>query len=534
MLKQIILLSGPVSSGKSNLAKRLRDRHGLTVVSTRELIRQLEPNVEPERKAMQRAGERLDRKTEGGWVAEAVGRLTTNNSDIEYLVVDAVRIRNQIAGLRRAYGSKVIHIHLTASDEVLRDRYLKKQSPIQELPTYADVQKNATERNVKKLAEFADVVINTDRCLPEDISVRAASHIGIYGRTFYQNVDVLVGGQYGSEGKGQVVAFLSKEYDYLVRVGGPNAGHKVWASTGSYTFHHLPSGTRSSDAKLIIGAGAVLRLPDLLKEIAEHTVRRDRLVIDPNAILIEDEDIVIEKELEKSIGSTARGVGAATARKILRTIAKPKVRLVRNEPELAAFMGETREILEKAHSEGKKILLEGTQGTALSIHHGMYPYVTSRDTTVAGCLAEAGISPARVRKIVMVCRTYPIRVQSPEDGTSGYMSQEISLEEIHKRSGIPLEELQRIEKTSTTNKKRRIAEFDWTLIRMASCLNSPTDIALTFSDYFTIENQKARRFEQLSIETINFIEELEKVASAPVSLISTRFHSRSIIDRRMW
>ena len=193
-------------------------------------------------------------------------------------------------------------------------------------------------------------------------------------------------------------------------------------------------------------------------------------------------------------------------------------------------------MFEEAFCNRKRVLLEGTQGTGLSLYHGHYPHVTSRDTTVAGCLAEAGISPSRVRKVVMVCRTYPIRVQSPSGPgrTSGLMSQEITLEEIAKRSGIDIDELNKIEITSTTKRKRRIGEFDWALLRKAASLNAPTDIALTFSDYLSSKNRDARRVEQLTPETIQFIQEIERVAAAPVSLISTRFHSRSIIDRRSW
>lgn len=114
------------------------------------------------------------------------------------------------------------------------------------------------------------------------------------------------------------------------------------------------------------------------------------------------------------------------------------------------------------------------------------------------------------------------------------MSQEISLEVISERSGIALKELERTERTSTTNRERRIAEFDWDLLRNASLLNKPTDIALTFTDYLTIENRAAKRFEQLHPETINFIEEIERVSDARVSLIGTGFNLRSIIDRRLW
>jgi adenylosuccinate synthase len=107
-------------------------------------------------------------------------------------------------------------------------------------------------------------------------------------------------------------------------------------------------------------------------------------------------------------------------------------------------------------------------------------------------------------------------------------------ETISQRSGVPIEELTVTELTSTTKKKRRVAEFDWTLLRKAASLNGPTDIAITFADYITIKNRDARRFEQLSPETLRFIEEVERVAGAPVSLITTKFDFRSIIDRRAW
>jgi adenylosuccinate synthase len=114
------------------------------------------------------------------------------------------------------------------------------------------------------------------------------------------------------------------------------------------------------------------------------------------------------------------------------------------------------------------------------------------------------------------------------------MSLEISWADVAKRSGIPIEELERNERTTTTDRRRRVSEFDWDLFQRAVTLNAPTDVALTFADYITIKNRNANRFEQLSAETINFIEELQCVASAPVSLISARFDSRSIIDRRAW
>ena len=114
------------------------------------------------------------------------------------------------------------------------------------------------------------------------------------------------------------------------------------------------------------------------------------------------------------------------------------------------------------------------------------------------------------------------------------MGKELSWEEISERSGIPVAELRDSEKTTTTKTQRRVAEFGWSDARRAAALNGPTDIALTFTDYLSIKNKDARRFEQLTAETIRFVEELELVAAASVSLIATRFHYRSIIDRRRW
>jgi adenylosuccinate synthase len=269
----------------------------------------------------------------------------------------------------------------------------------------------------------------------------------------------------------------------------------------------------------------------LLKEIADCGVDAGRLCIDGNAMVITDDDIKSEAELVKNIGSTGQGVGAATARRIMQR--NKGTLLAKQIPELKPYLENALEVLEDAYSRNEKVLLEGTQGTGLSLYHGIYPYVTSRDTTALGCLAEAGIPPNRVRKVVMVCRTYPIRVESPDKETSGPL-RDISWEEIARRSGYGAEKLRRAEKTTTTKRQRRIGEFEWALLQRAALLNGATDIALTFTDYISKENVKAKRFEQLTRETINFIQEVERVACAPVSLISTGFNSRSIIDRRSW
>jgi adenylosuccinate synthase len=271
---------------------------------------------------------------------------------------------------------------------------------------------------------------------------------------------------------------------------------------------------------------------NLLQEIADCQVDVERLFIDPQAMIISSQDVRAERRLVETIGSTGQGGGASTARRISRS---RDVVLAGDVPVLRPYTRRSVvELLEESYARGEKVLLEGTQGTGLSLYHGFYPHVTSRDTTVSGCLAESGIAPGRVRKVVMVCRTYPIRVMDPEGHTSGPMSREVTWEEIAARSGIPLDTLKEAEVGSVSGNPRRVGEFDWAQLRRASVLNAPTDIALTFADYLSIENRKARRFEQLTEETIHFIDEVERVAAARVSMVGVDFHPRSIIDRRLW
>lgn len=436
--------------------------------------------------------------------------------------------------IRRAYGPEVFHIHVKADPKVLKQRYLDRSRADDADLEYEALKKNRTERNIESLAELADVVVDTGRCSAASVLVRATALLNLYPRGAEKLVDVLIGGQYGSEGKGNIVGHIAPEYDLLVRVGGPNAGHQVFAEPEPEKYFHLPSGTqRAPNAKLLLGPGAVINPTKLLDEIAKHGISSERLVIDRQAIVISSDDIEQERARFGNISSTAQGVGLASARKLTGRSdykAGTDLFLARDCSDLQPFLGSARKVLADAFVKGHRILLEGTQGTSLSLHHGQYPHVTSRDTTVAGCLADAGIAPSNVRRVIMVCRTYPIRVGGP----SGPMEYEVDMEEIHHRSRIPLDPLKNAERTTTTNKERRIAEFDWEQFKDSVQLNGPTDIALTFVDYFGIENRKAFRFEQLTDETIRFVEEVERVSGRPVSLLSTDFNWRNVIDRRSW
>lgn len=533
-MRNVIVISGPIAVGKSEVARAIVERYSARRLSTGDLIRASLPSGS-DRAAQQTAGDRLDRQTKGMWVATALGRLRQDDPGIaasDTVVVDSVRRLEQVDELREAFGTetRVLHVHLTAPDAVLRRRYRIRRRASDPVD-YDEVRARPPESAIESLAAPADIVIDYSGELPAvDAAVRVAARLGLYS-SHRSYVDAIVGGEYGSEGKGHIANFLAPEYDVLVRVGGPNAGHSVLDEKGvKYVHHLLPSGTLVSSAHLLIGPGAAIGVDGLLKEINDCEVTPDRLSIDPQVVVITGEHREREKaDLVGRIGGTGQGGGAATADRVMRTAG-----LARDVPELRAFLRPAAEVLDRAYGAGQRILLEGTQGSGLSLYHGEYPYVTSRDTTVAGCLAEAGIPPSRVRRVVMVVRTYPIRVQSPEGSTSGTMAREISWAEIARRSGISYSSLLKAERTSTTQRQRRVSEFDWQLLQRSASLNGPTDIALTFADYLTVANRDARRFDQLDSATIRFIEEVESVAGAPVSLVSTRFHRRSIIDRRTW
>lgn len=527
--RTIVVVSGPVAGGKSTLARSLAERFDGARMSTRDLLMpRLKPGETPSRQTLQRAGAELDKETGGRWVADRLSR-RIYDAPQELVIVDSVRIAEQLEGLRQAFGREIRHVHVTASRETCAARYEKRRSraEVAEADSYEQVVADPTEERVDELGPMADIAIDTDRDGPDDVLVRVAAQLGLLDREHAPCVDVIVGGGYGSEGKGNIAFYLAPEYDLLVRVGGPNAAHKVYLASGEiFTHFSLPSGTQAGQARLVLGPGAVVYPPDLLSEIARCDVTKDRLSIDPHVMIIEESDKEDEARLVGAIGSTASGTGAATARRLLRG---PDVRLARDVPDLHPYIRPTHEILERAYLARSRIMLEGTQGSGLSLHHGPYPYVTSRDTNVAGCLAEAGIAPARVRKVVLIVRSYPIRV----GGNSGPLTSELNWDEIERRSGLT--DLVDKERTSKTNRIRRVGEPEWDLLRRAALHNAPTDIALTFADYLGAENTEAWRFEQLTEETIRFIDEIERVTGARVSLIATGFMPhRGVIDRRQW
>ncbi|MFT4510341.1 adenylosuccinate synthetase [Caballeronia sp. 15711] len=552
--RQIVVISGKTCSGKSGLADLLEREFQFRVVRSRKAPHGPgNPEADSGDVAILTGrGLQADKHTDSTWLLDATQEVLKALDPAKSVVVDHLSSPAQVAQFRRVFGEDLIHVHLYASNETLQDRYARTEGTREDAPSYAEVDHLKDEQDIDALKNDADVRIYTTRSDSRDTLVRVAARLHLFTPPEIRCVDVLIGGQYGSEGKGNVVSYLAREYDVIVRVGGPNAGHTVASPQGPYTYHHLPSGARDVDARLLLGPGMTIRLKGLFDEICDCGIGPDRLFIDPQATIIEDEDVEREGEhLVSTIASTGSGSGAATARRIL-SRGKAAFRMARDVPALAPYVGTegnyrgtTADRLEEAYRKGQSILLEGTQGSGLSLFHGTYPYVTSRDTNVAGCLAEAGISPSRVRKILMVIRPMPIRVGDPDGETgqtSGPLKHETSFDEIARHAGLDASALHKAEKTSTTKRKRRVGWFEWEQFRKACALNAPTDIVLTFADYLHSGNRNARRFEQLTADTIKFVEELERVSQAPVSLINTRFPReedgtddlRSLIDRRNW
>jgi len=548
--RPIVVISGKTGSGKSDLTTLLAREYSFHAIRTRDVLAARAGRT-ASRRALLDKGRELDRDTGHDWVVAEVAEQIRKLPPHMGVVVDHVSGPAQVEAFRTKFGASVLHVHLWASADSLRDRYSIEVGHRVDEAEYAAIDHLRDDDTVLRLKHDADVRINTDRSDARDTLVRVAARLHLFTPPEVRCVDVIIGGQYGSEGKGNVVGYLAREYDVMVRVGGPNAGHTVASAAGNYTYHHLPSGSRDVTARILLGPGMTIWLEGLLQEIDDCGITAERLFIDPQAIIIEQADKDAEKRVVSHIGSTGSGSGAAAARRITdRELST--VRLARDEPALRDYVGQdgnwrgsTTERLEEAYRSGHSILLEGTQGSGLSIFHGEYPHVTSRDTNVAGCLAEAGISPSRVRKILMVIRPMPIRVGDP-DGTSGKTSGPLkhptTFDNIAADAKLVAASLHAAEKTSTTKRKRRVGWFEWEQYRKACALNAPTDVVLAFADYVEGANSNARRFEQLGAKTIKFIEELERVAQAPVSLINTRFprehHGvgdlRTIIDRRNW
>lgn len=335
-------------------------------------------------------------------------------------------------------------------------------------------------------------------------------------------VTAVIGGQFGSEGKGKIAAYLATDTAMAIRTGGPNAGHTVEHQGRFFKVQSIPCAFVNPDCILAIGAGGVIDYQLVLTEIESLNLNERRVVIDPLAVVISPEHAQSEADLKARISSTGKGVGAATIAKIWRG---REATLARDVAGLRPFLGDVAGTANALISQQAHVLLEGTQGFGLSLHHGAYPFVTSRDTTAGALCSEAGISPRLLNEIVLVIRTYPIRVA----GNSGPLANEITWTDVTRESGYadPV-----IEHTTVTGNVRRVGRFDLEQVKRAVLVNRPTQIAVNFLDYLDHRNRGVGVFDDLTDAAVRFVEMLSTELGVPVTMMGTGPRNREIIDRR--
>ena len=293
-------------------------------------------------------------------------------------------------------------------------------------------------------------------------------------------VSIVVGGQYGSEGKGKVTHWLARKQQarYAIRVGGPNSGHTVVDKGRRTVLRTLPTPVLIDGVIGVVPAGAYLDVDVLLREVEETGLTKDRLLIHPWAVVIDDSMKEDERQagLVEAIGSTGQGVGGAVAQRAMR---RRSVTFAGDMESLRRFVRpDLDRILADALDRGERIIVEGTQGFGLSIlHGGHYPYATSRDTTAAGALSEAGLSPRDVDCVALTLRAFPIRV----GGNSGPLPLKTTWETIRCEcgAGADLTEL-----TTVTGRPRLVAKLHEEIVLRAVRMNRPDLVILNHVDYF--------------------------------------------------
>ncbi len=325
-------------------------------------------------------------------------------------------------------------------------------------------------------------------------------------------VTVVVGGQFGSEGKGKVAHYFAKALGaaVAVRVGGPNSGHTVISEAGQpIIFKQLPTAALLPEVQCVLPAGSYISPALLLEEMRIANVAPERLFIDPNAVVITDRELAEENtsDLRSTIGSTLSGTGAAVTARIGRS---GRVALARDNELLRPFVRPTTPFMREKLRRKERILIEGTQGFGLSaLHSPHYPYATSRDTTAASFVSEAGLSPLDVDDVVLVIRAFPIRVA----GNSGPLPNEISWDEVTNEAGSssPI-----IEYTSVTKAVRRVARFDPEIVHQAILYNRPTRIVLNHLDYVDAESSV---YLAHTAKTFSFLQDVEKKVNYRIAFV---------------
>ena len=331
---------------------------------------------------------------------------------------------------------------------------------------------------------------------------------------------VLVGAQWGDEGKGKATDLLGDRVDYVVRYqGGNNAGHTVVIGDKKFALHLLPSGILTPECTPVIGNGVVIDLEVLFREIDglnEKGVDTSKLMVSANAHIITPYHVTVDKVSERflgkrAIGTTGRGIGPTYGDKIGRlgirvqdlfdpSILKQKVEgsltqknellikvynraavkadevvehLLSFAERLKPMVADTSLVLNRALDEGKTVLLEGGQGTLLDVDHGTYPFVTSSNPIAGGATTGSGIGPTKISGVIGILKAYTTRVGAGPFPTELFDQWG---EYLRKQGG---------EVGTTTGRERRCGWFDAPIARYATRVNGLTDIFLTKLDVLT-------------------------------------------------
>ncbi|MBE3605967.1 adenylosuccinate synthase [Campylobacter sp. RM13119] len=352
-----------------------------------------------------------------------------------------------------------------------------------------------------------------------------------------RKADLVVGIQWGDEGKGKIVDMLSQTYDMVCRSqGGHNAGHTIWVDGVRYALHLMPSGILHKNIINIIGNGVVVSPEVLISEMAQFDELGGRLYISDKAHLNLAHHGLIDQAKErlkgdKAIGTTGKGIGPTYADKISRTghrvgelrdpdalcealmrdfkankdvfdalgIKTPDRQelleeLKRYKEVLEPYIANTTRIIWQAIDEGKKILLEGAQGTLLDIDHGTYPYVTSSNTISAGACTGLGLNPKEIGDVVGVIKAYTTRVGFGPFPTEDKTKAGDDMCDIGKEFG------------TTTGRRRRCGWFDAVSVKYSARLNAVDKFALMKLDVLDgFETVKICKAYQYNGETIDYV-----------------------------
>lgn len=402
--------------------------------------------------------------------------------------------------------------------------------------------------------------------------------------------DLIVGIQWGDEGKGKMVDMLAQNYDMVCRSqGGHNAGHTIWVEGVRYALHLIPSGVLNPKAINIIGNGVVVSPESIIKEMEQFENLEGRLFISDKAHLNLPYHAQIDQAKEKlkgdkAIGTTGKGIGPAYAEKIARSgfrvgellnptkLAKSIIEFFEQnraifdvldietpskdeltklldsyKQKLEPYIANTTNMVWKALDEGKKVLLEGAQGTLLDIDHGTYPYVTSSSTVSAGACTGLGLSPKDIGVVTGIVKAYTTRVGNGPFPSEDFTEQGQKIADIGKEVGV------------TTGRGRRCGWFDAIAVKHASRLNGCDQLSLMKLDVLDgfpkikicvaydynkeridympsdLENVKpiyeemdgwdsvvgVREFDKLPENAKKYIERIEELTGVKVGIIST-------------